>query len=228
MKSDFVSTVSHELRTPLTSIYGFAETLLRRDIAFCDAERATFLGYIASESERLTRDRRRAARTSRGSTRGDLQVELAPTDVGAVARRPSRPRAPALDERPPLRGRRSTTSGLEVQADPDKLRQVVDQLVENAVKYSPAGGTVRIEARARGRRGRDHRRRRGHRHPRLATASGSSTSSTAAASTSPGTGLGLFIAQGLVSAMGGKIWVDSEEGRGSRFTFELPVRGRAT
>ena len=61
MKSDFVSTVSHELRTPLTSIYGFAETLLRQDVAFGEEERAMFLGYIASESERLTRDRRRAA-----------------------------------------------------------------------------------------------------------------------------------------------------------------------
>ena len=55
MKSEFVSTVSHELRTPLTSIYGFAETLLRRDIVlFGEEERETFLGYIASEPERLT------------------------------------------------------------------------------------------------------------------------------------------------------------------------------
>ena len=60
MKSDFVSTVSHELRTPLTSIYGFAETLLRQDVLFGDEERRTFLGYIASESQRLTDDRRRS------------------------------------------------------------------------------------------------------------------------------------------------------------------------
>ena len=55
LKSDFVATVSHELRTPLTSIYGFAETLLRGDVSFADEDRKTFLGYIASESERLTR-----------------------------------------------------------------------------------------------------------------------------------------------------------------------------
>ena len=60
MKSDFVATVSHELRAPLTSIYGFAETLLREDVLFGDEERRTFLGYIASESERLTDDRRRS------------------------------------------------------------------------------------------------------------------------------------------------------------------------
>ena len=55
MKTRFVSTVSHELRTPLTSIYGFAETLLREDVLFGDEERRTFLGYISSESERLTK-----------------------------------------------------------------------------------------------------------------------------------------------------------------------------
>src|SRR6202795_4957691 len=54
MKSDFVSAVSHELRTPLTSIYGFAETLLRQDVLFGEQERRTFLGYIATESQRLT------------------------------------------------------------------------------------------------------------------------------------------------------------------------------
>ena len=60
VKSDFVSTVSHELRTPLTSIYGFAETLLRQDVMFGEEERETFLRYIASESQRLTVDRRHA------------------------------------------------------------------------------------------------------------------------------------------------------------------------
>ena len=54
MKSDFVSIVSVELRTPLTSIYGFAQTLLREDVAFGDVERRTFLEFIARESERLT------------------------------------------------------------------------------------------------------------------------------------------------------------------------------
>ena len=109
-----------------------------------------------------------------------------------------------------------------VRADPDKLRQVVAQLVENAVKYSPAGAVVRVEARAR---------------PDAVEitvvdeGSGIPDSELErifdkfyrASETQPGTGLGLFIAQGLVSAMGGRIWVRSEEGGGSRFTFALPV-----
>ena len=83
MKSDFVSTVSHELRAPLTSIYGFAETLLRRDVLFGEEERETFLGYIASEAQRLTS----IVDTLLGVARleaGDLHVELAPTDLRAV------------------------------------------------------------------------------------------------------------------------------------------------
>ena len=83
MKSDFVSTVSHELRAPLTSIYGFAETLLRRDVLFGEPERQTFLGYIASEAQRLTS----IVDTLLGVARleaGDLQVELVPTDLRTV------------------------------------------------------------------------------------------------------------------------------------------------
>jgi PAS domain S-box-containing protein len=220
MKSDFVSTVSHELRTPLTSIYGFAETLLRRDIDFSDAERHTFLGYIASESERLTNIVDALLNVARLDT-GTLEVELRPTDVGAVlsaAVSATRGSAAAnghqlevdLDEDVPA-----------VRADADKLRQVLDQLIANAVKFSPAGGVVRLEAR---------------RHldaVEITVADegvGIPTSKLdrifdkfyRAGDERSGTGLGLFIAQGLVAAMGGKISVHSKEGRGSRFTFELP------
>ncbi len=83
MKSDFVSTVSHELRTPLTSIYGFAETLLRQDVLFGDDERKTFLGYIASESQRLTAIVDALLNVARLDT-GDLKINITPTDVRDV------------------------------------------------------------------------------------------------------------------------------------------------
>ena len=83
VKSDFVAAVSHELRTPLTSIYGFAETLLRQDVPFGEEERRTFLGYIASESERLTGIVDQLLNVARLDT-GDLQVELGRIDVGSV------------------------------------------------------------------------------------------------------------------------------------------------
>jgi PAS domain S-box-containing protein len=222
MKSDFVSTVSHELRTPLTSIYGFAETLLRRDVDFDEREREIFLHYIATESERLTKIVDTLLNVARLDT-GDLQVELEPTDVGAVVAD-----AIGLVQDGTANGHRFVLDleegGLEVQADPEKLRQVVDQLVENAVKYSPDGGIVRIEARRRPNAVEvsvvdegigipaAHRERIFDKFHRV----GENVT---------GTGLGLFIARGLVSAMGGRIRVDSEEGHGSRFTFELPVVG---
>jgi PAS domain S-box-containing protein len=222
MKSDFVSTVSHELRTPLTSIYGFAETLLRRDVDFDEREREIFLNYIATESERLTKIVDTLLNVARLDT-GDLHVELEPTDIGAVV---AEAVGVVLDGT--ANGHRFVVDlddgGLEVQADPEKLRQVVDQLVENAIKYSPDGGVVRIEAR---------------RHPNVVEVSVADEGIGIPAAhrerifdkfyrvgdNATGTGLGLFIARGLVSAMGGRMRVDSEEGHGSRFTFELPVVG---
>ncbi len=223
MKSDFVSTVSHELRAPLTSIYGFAETLLRRDVLFGEDERYTFLGYIASEAQRLTAIVDTLLSVARLDA-GDLQVELAPTDVGSL-----------LSE-VVLSAQQSGVNGnefvvnvpeepLAASADSEKLRQVVANLLDNAVKFSPRGGTVTVEARRAGHTvevrvvdegigvpaaERERIFRKFHRAEGVARERS-------------GTGLGLFIARGLVAAMGGRIWVDSAEGRGASFAFELPL-----
>jgi PAS domain S-box-containing protein len=225
VKSDFVSTVSHELRTPLTSIYGFAETLLRQDVMFGEEERVTFLRYIASESQRLTSIVDTLLNVARLDT-GDLQVNLAETDVRDVV-------GQVLDtvSGGELNGHRFVVElpdePLAAKADPEKLRQVCTILVDNAIRYSPEGGTVTVGASRRQDtvevsiadegigipqtdqeqifrkfyRGADAELRAGAR----------------------GTGLGLFIARGLVTAMGGRIWVSSREGEGSRFAFELPA-----
>src|SRR5881275_1181697 len=204
MKSDFVSTVSHELRTPLTSIYGFSETLLRRDVLFDEEERRVFMGYIASESERLTAIVDALLNVARLDT-GDLQVNLVPMDV-----------RPVLDE--VVSGaKESNTNGhrfvldvppepLPAEADREKVRQVLQNLVDNAVKYSPDGGTVTIEAR----RGSDAIEVRvvdqGIGIPRAEQERIFRKFYRAEAVThggAGGTGLGLFIARGLVAAMGG-------------------------
>jgi PAS domain S-box-containing protein len=222
VKSDFVAAVSHELRTPLTSIYGFAETLLRQDVLFGEEERHTFLGYIASESERLTGIVDQLLNVARLDA-GDLQVEPELIDVGSVVSE--------------VVGTAETTNGqrfevdlpeepLAAEADRDKLRQVFSILVENALKYSPQGGTVTVGARRKedtvevrvvdqgiGIPATEQQRifRKFYR--------AESTTRDGVA----GTGLGLFIAKELVTAMGGRIWVDSAEGEGSSFAFELPA-----
>jgi two-component system sensor histidine kinase VicK len=227
MKSDFVSTVSHELRTPLTSIYGFAETLLRQDVLFGDEERQTFLGYIASESQRLTAIVDALLNVARLDT-GDLKVNLAPTDVRGV-----------VDE-VVQSAQDGATDGhqfvvdlpaepLAANADRDKLRQVFSILLDNALKYSREGGkvtvgvelkrdTVEVSVADEGigipQADQDQIFRKFYRGADAETRVGAS-----------GTGLGLFIARGLVTAMGGRIWVESREGEGSTFAFELPAAG---
>jgi signal transduction histidine kinase len=225
MKSDFVSAVSHELRTPLTSIYGFAETLLRRDVLFGEEERRTFLSYIASESERLTRIVDALLNVARLDT-GDLQVTMAPTDVSSVVEDV----VATVQESAPDGHRFAVelpASPLAAEADADKLRQILGVLLDNAVRYSPDGGAVTVSARPAGDKvvlevadegigipAAEQERifRKFYRAEASAREGGSG-----------GTGLGLFIAQGLVSAMGGRISVRSVEGEGSSFSFELPL-----
>jgi PAS domain S-box-containing protein len=224
MKSDFVSTVSHELRTPLTSIYGFAETLLRQDVLFGEEERATFLRYIASESERLTAIVDRLLSVAQLDT-GDMAVQLAETDIGAVVSEAVR----SLEAGDGPDGHRFVLAlsdePLAAAADRDKLGQVLGHLLDNAIRYSPAGGTVTVAARRRddavevsvedegiGIPHAEQERifRKFYRGDAAAGAVGAGA-----------TGLGLFLAEGLVTAMGGRIWVDSDEGRGSTFVLEL-------
>ena len=220
MKSEFVATVSHELRGPLTSIYGFAETLLREDVLFGEEERRTFLGYIASESERLTSIVNALLNVARLDT-GDLQVELAPTDVRSVVSE-----VMGGVHEPTANGHRFVLdlpeSPLAAQADRDKLRQILSALLDNAVKFSPYGGRVTVAARRADDvvdvivedEGVGIPRSEQERIFRKFYRGGDASS---------GTGLGLFIAQGLVLAMGGHITVHSEEGKGSQFKFDLPA-----
>jgi signal transduction histidine kinase len=220
MKSDFVSTVSVELRTPLTSIYGFAQTLLRGDIEFTDEERRTFLDFIARESERLTEIVDALLDVAALDT-GDLAVALASTDVTSIVRDVVK-----LAEANTNGHRFLADVGqaeLAARADPDKLRQVLDHLVSNAVKYSPEGGVVTVGARKRGDAVEISVSDEGVGIPVSERARIFSKFYRAGDGQARGTGLGLFIAQGLVREMGGDMWVDSEEGRGSRFTFELPI-----
>jgi PAS domain S-box-containing protein len=225
VKSDFVAAVSHELRTPLTSIYGFAETLLRQDVPFGEEERRIFLGYIASESERLTEIVDQLLNVARLDA-GDLQVELGRIDVGTVVSE----LVETVEESGVMNGHRFEIDlpdePLAAEADPDKVRQVFNILVENALRYSPGGGTVTVGA------------RRNHDRVEVRVADEGIgipaaererifrkfyRAESAARDGAAGTGLGLFIAKELVTAMGGRIWVDSTEGQGSSFSFELPA-----
>lgn len=227
-KSDFVSSISHELRAPLTSIYGFAETLLRRGELFDEVQRKTFLSYIASESERLTGIVDALLDVAELDS-GDLQVELTTTDVGNVVRE-------VVED---VRSEVADAQGnghnfvieladepLGAEADAEKLRRVLVNLIDNAIKFSPDGGTVSVT----GKRNPDAIELRVsdegvgipiEERERIFRKFFRGSSSVL----SGGTGLGLFITRGLLNAMGGRIWVDSVEGKGSTFALELPSGG---
>ena len=221
MKSTFVSTVSHRLRAPLTSIYGFAETLLRRDVLFGEEERRTFLEYISSEAQRLTTIVDTLLSVARLEA-GDMQVELAPTDLRAVVS----DAISSVQEGAAVNGHRFVLElpdePLAASADREKLVQILRNLLENAVKFSPDGGTVTVEAHRRAGRVEVRVVDQGEGIPEAEREHIFSKFHRADSGDS-GAGLGLFIARGLVLAMGGRIWVDSAEGGGSSFAFELPL-----
>jgi len=120
---------------------------------------------------------------------------------------------------------------LDAEADSEKLRQILANLVDNAVKFSPDGGRVTVAARANDEvvevKVVDEGIGIPEEEQRRIFTKFYRGDSMARDPATTGTGLGLFIAQGLVSAMGGRMWVDSREGSGSSFAFELPLAPQA-
>jgi PAS domain S-box-containing protein len=224
LKSDFVATVSHELRTPLAAIYGAALTLRREDVRLSEPQRSGLLEVIAGEAERLARivnDILWASRLESGALHTTIEVcdgaELARGIVEAAESYvpPNiRLRFEAAADAPPL------------AADPDKVRQVLGNLVENAIKYSPEGGHVTLAVAPTADRLRFTVRDEGlgvppaeqqrifekfyRLDPQLTRGVG-------------GTGLGLYISRELVTRMSGRIWVESDGAHGSAFVVELPT-----
>ena len=214
MQSDFVSTVSHQLRAPLTSIYGFAGRCSVHDINFSDEERRRSSSTSRRESERLTAIVDTLLNVARLEA-GDLHVELAPIDLRRVV-------ADAVENA--ARTERTATSSsssfpmtpLAAHADHDKLRQVLINLVDNARQVLARRRHGHVGAPRRRGHGRGQRHDEGIGIPdgRAGPDLLEVLPRRADAQTGWGTGLGLFIAQGLVSAMGGRMRV--RLGRGSR------------
>ncbi|HYX75895.1 MAG TPA: ATP-binding protein, partial [Gaiellaceae bacterium] len=227
LRSDFVSTVSHELRTPLAAIYGAALTLQRDDLPLDEAQRVNLLAIISTESDRLARTVNDILWASRLDAER-VQLEVGTHDARDLARTVVEAARVHMPRNVELRF--TCQRGLPpILGDPDKVRQVLTNFVDNAVKYSPDGGTVELALSLRDHTVRfsvsdeglgiptsDQRRifDKFYRvDPNLTRGVG-------------GTGLGLYISRELVRRMNGTIWVESREGEGSRFSFELPVASR--
>jgi PAS domain S-box-containing protein len=219
-KTEFLSIVSHEFRTALTGIQGFSELI--RDGGLESDEVRAYGGYIFNDADRINRligdmldlDRMESGRMSMRS--GDVDINEVLTEAMARAGAATSFEFKAdFDPRLPI-----------VVGDRDRLIQVVSNLVNNAIKYSPDGGTVTLSTRAEGGYAlisvtdtglgipADEI---GHVFERFRRVR------SGAAQSIPGTGLGLTIVKQIVEMHGGKIWVESAVGHGSAFHFTVPL-----
>src|SRR6266851_990033 len=224
VRRDFVANVSHEFRTPLTAIQGFAETLLAG--AIDDPQnRIHFLQIILEHSRRLARLTEDLLKLSKmDADRLELEIRRlsVPQFVEScieTAQRPAKEKDLNLSVKLPERLP-------DIAADRPRLTEVLQNLLDNAIQYTPSGGQIRVSAAADGNEvtftvsdtgigiPRSDQPRIFERFYRVDVARSREVG---------GTGLGLAIAKHLVEAQGGRIWVESEVGRGSQFHFTVPV-----
>jgi two-component system phosphate regulon sensor histidine kinase PhoR len=224
VRQDFVANVSHEFKTPLTAIQGFAETLLA-SAADDPRHNRRFLEIIRNHAARLARltdELLKLARIEAGKLELDFRPvglpELIEGCVETVSWKANSKQLSLQVEVPPEMPM--------VLGDASLLREVLQNLLDNAVQYTPAGGQIQVSATT---------------DAREAVVAVTDTGigiplldqeriferfyrvDAARSREAGGTGLGLSIAKHIIDAHGGRLWVESEVGRGSKFSFSVPL-----
>ncbi len=233
MKDSFLSSVSHELRTPLTSIRSFSEILLRYDQEDLDTQKE-FLGIINSESERLTRLINDVLDLSRIEA-GEMVWNDEPLRLQEVITA-TLPAHKKLFEEKSLRLALDLPEDLSpVVADPDRIQQVVTNLLANAIKFSREGGEIRVRVEEfQGKRFEEHTAwikvnisDQGigidEKDFHVIFEKFRQVSKDTMKDKPEGTGLGLPICRDIILHYRGNIWVESKKGKGSTFCFTLPA-----
>lgn len=221
LKNEFVSTVSHELKTPLAAIKAYCATLLSNpDLG--QAERTEYLGVVDQQTDRLNR------------LIDDLLL-VTRVEAGQMLKRRVRLSLDSIMERvvgdlsydETLHRIELQTNGVRISGDPDRIVDVLTHILDNAIKYTPEGGTVTVTAREDAGHTvidvRDEGIGIAQEHlplifDRFYRVDSELTSNVG------GGGLGLFLVHSLVRAHGGNVDVRSEPGVGSTFTVKMPVR----
>lgn len=225
IRRDMITTVSHELRTPVSSIYGAVATLARDDHPPGEETRKQLIGMLATETERLSRivDALLTASSLGGDEgrrpNGDCNVRALVERVVDSAR----PRCP---QNLRLRARLAEHGDQIVPLDEERVEQILDALLDNAIRYSPEGGEIEIAADYVDRGIRftvrdpgfgiepDHHSRIGEKFYRADPELRQGAS---------GLGLGLYICNQLAALINGRLWFESAAGVGSTFFLEVPA-----
>lgn len=222
LKTALLNAVSHDLRTPLASIMASGGSLLEKDVQWTEQEKDAFAGAIVREAGRLNRIVGNLLDLSRIEA-GSLRPELDWYPIGSLV-------DDVLGRLRPATAQHRIVIDVQkelppVQLDYVQIDQVLSNLIENAAKYSPAGGEIRISARRDGDVVRMEVADQGPGIPAEAVHQLFKPFHRLD-STGPrpkGTGLGLAVAKGLVDAHNGKIWVERAPGGGANFVFTLPL-----
>jgi len=221
-RRELIGNISHEFRTPLASIKAMVETL--HDGAVDDKEAARdFLTRIDDEVERLTQIVVELTELSRIET-GEAELRLEPVNLNLLVEEVITQLSPQVERQQLTVDKKIDTNLPSVQADKRRIRQTIVNLIHNAIKFTDPGGKILVTTRI---------------HRGSVTVDISDTGIGIAKSDLPhvferfykgdrdrsggGTGMGLAIAKHVVEAHGGSIWVQSEEGKGSTFSFSLPL-----
>ena len=228
-KSEFISTLAHEMKGPMTTITGFGQALAEHWETISEERRARMLTVIGDEMNRLSRFVNDMLNVSRLET-GTMRYDLKPTSLGELA-------ADLLNVHTVLRERHEIVLDVpadlpEVMADPDKLRQVLLNLVTNACRYSPPQTKVEVRA-APAEDG-----------PEVVVSVSDEGIGIPPEDQeriftkfvvldnpnwdSRGTGLGLYIVKEMIESHGGRVWCESEPSVGSTFYFTLPIADRSS
>jgi signal transduction histidine kinase len=224
-KSQFVASVSHELRTPLNAIIGFSDVMIDPSLQVSEEQRSRFLTHILNSGKHLLALINEILDLSKVEA-GHLELELERTAISDVLHA-------AVNTLKPLAANKAIELHIEngghipqIPMDAARIRQVVLNLVGNAIKFTPEGGRVQLRATACDQSMRVEVEDTG---PGISVADHEriflefEQARIGETKSKPeGTGLGLALAKKLVEMHGGKIWVESEVGKGSRFYFSLP------
>lgn len=225
MKNEFVSTVSHELRTPLTSIKGYVDLILDGEAGEINEIQQEFLTIVKQNSDRLVALINDLLDISRIES-GRIHLKIQPLDISEIVQGAVETFRTVAETAGIKLNMKLAKSAQLAAGDRDRVGQVVMNLLSNAIKYSPGGGTVTVQTRRRdgqvavsvtdegiGISTEDQE----HLFEKFYRVDSSLTREIG------GSGLGLSICKTIIELLGGQIWVKSTPGKGSTFSFSLPV-----